>query len=457
MLARDAKRAIVVFPDEATLGELRRRLEEYAGLVPDGHQYANLAAIDGITELTGADRIGPRLQANPLSQDETAALDIELWHSGKRSECWKWIDEIRDFLSDRSLALTDWWIGRNICLLRGHVNQEALKVLLNIDYVKEIDRRAKPTFEMLDVVRPSVLDLEIESELPENLVGVVVVDSGVMQQHPLLAPALGDAQVFPDHLGERIKGGADDGDQRTGGHGTAVAGLALYNDFGERLVTRIFSASARLFSARVTDDNNEYDEYSLLEHQLSEAIDYFLENYPSAKVINISLGDRRLVYSDGAYQFRFAATIDELAYQYRTHEVVFIVSAGNFVPDHLSDEEILLQYPTYLLDSQQSRLIDPATAALALTVGGLSYGSGRDLQGYIERDIKGLVAGEQGWPSPFTRTGWGVDGAIKPDVVDFAGDWRFERGRILGDMLPIPEYPPPLNILHHHKGGYFVL
>jgi hypothetical protein len=80
MLARDAKRAIVVFPDEATLGELRRRLEEYAGLVPDGHQYANLAAIDGITELTAADRIGPRLRAHPLLQDETAALDIELWH-----------------------------------------------------------------------------------------------------------------------------------------------------------------------------------------------------------------------------------------------------------------------------------------------------------------------------------------------------------------------------------------
>src|SRR5262249_56948612 len=44
MLARDTRRVIVVFPDEATLNELRRRLSEYA----NAEKYTNLAAIDAI-------------------------------------------------------------------------------------------------------------------------------------------------------------------------------------------------------------------------------------------------------------------------------------------------------------------------------------------------------------------------------------------------------------------------
>jgi subtilisin family serine protease len=198
------------------------------------------------------------------------------------------------------------------------------------------------------------------------------------------------------------------------------------------MASRVFRASARLFSARVTDDNNEYDENELIEHQLEEAIEYFLNNYPSLKVINISLGDRKLIYSDGDYQFRFAAAIDDLAYRYRDREVVFVVSAGNRFPNHISAEEAVENYPSYLL-SNEARIIDPATSAIALTVGGLSYGAGRDLQHLHERGIERLVAGERGWPSPFTRTGFGVDGAIKPEVVDFAGDIRFERGRLIAE------------------------
>jgi Subtilase family len=64
-------------------------------------------------------------------------------------------------------------------------------------------------------------------------------------------------------------------------------------------------------------------------------------------------------------------------------------------------------------------------------VGGLSYGSGKSRSTAYERDVSLLIADEIGFPSPFTCTGFGVDGAIKPDLVDYAGDWRFERGRIV--------------------------
>lgn len=433
ILARDPRRAIVVFPDQSTLEELRRRLREYAGLVPDARDYGYLATIEAITELSPADRTGPRLRANPLQQGTTAPLDIEIWHSGSREECLQRLQELREYLGGHDLRLTDSYIGEGLFLVRAQLNSTVLEDLLHTDYVKEIDRRPKPTFEMGAVVRQELSHLslpEAENAALETLVGVVVVDSGVMQGHPALGPVIGDAQVFPDRMRNRVSGGAEDGDARNGGHGTAVAGIAVYSDVGLCIEERSFVPHARLFSARVTDDNNEYDEEELLEHQLEEAVRYFLENYSQVKVINVSLGDDRLVYSDNHYQFRFAAMVDELAYRYRDRDILFIVSAGNFLPRHLSDEEVLQQYPEYLMDMEESRVIDPATSALALTVGGLSYGVGDALSTTADSSVGRLIAGERGWPSPFTRTGWGVDGSVKPDVVDFAGDMRFERGRI---------------------------
>src|SRR5215475_7903064 len=344
LLARDASRVIVVFPDEATFNELRRRLSEYA----NEEKYTNLAAIDAIQELSSEDRIGRRLRENPLAADETASLDIEFWHPGAREECQKQIVEIRSYLEGQGLRVTDQWIGESLCLIRARVNHDALRQLLEIDYVKEIDRRSSPAFEMLDLVRAELPDYKIEEVAQDDLVGVLIIDSGVAGLHPLIRPALGDAQVFPDRLREKIMGGAEDGDDKTGGHGTAVAGIAVYGDVGDCVANRTFRPLVNLFSARVTDSNNEYDEDELIEHQLDEAVEYFLEHYPSVKVINISLGDDRLVYSDGGYQFRLAAAIDEIAWKHRDREIVFVISAGNFFPEHLSDEDAKQNYPDYL-------------------------------------------------------------------------------------------------------------
>jgi hypothetical protein len=428
LLAKKPRGAIVVFPNDAALQEMRQRLAEYAGQVEQGHEYAYLASIDTITELTPEDRLGARLKEIPLQPGEALALDIELWHSGDRAECLRQIQEIRQLLQQYDLRLTDSWVGETISLARARVTATVLPELLAVDYIKEIERRAAPTFEMLDVARIDLGALEPLQPPADDLVGVLVVDSGVMQGHPLLGPVLGDAQVYTRH-GGGIVGGAEDVDAATGGHGTAVAGVAVFNDVGDCLGRREFLAKARVFSARVTDEHNEYDEEELLEHQLLAALTYFLTTYDTVKVVNISLGDSNLVYSDGSYQFRFAAAIDELAYLYRDYEVVFVVSSGNFSPDGTA-EEIRERYPSYLLEEEDARLVDPATAALAITVGGISYGGGRPINYPGEDDIEQLIGGERGWPSPFTRAGWGVGGMIKPEVVDFAGAWRFERGRI---------------------------
>lgn len=338
VLAMDARKAIVVFPDQRTLDDLKRHLREYSGLEP-GHIYAFLSSIDEISEIPPEEKIGRRLRAAPLDEDEVVALDIELWHPGNRNECHRIVSELTEHLAHSGMAVTDSYVGESVCLVRARLNGVVLDEVLGseyLDYIREVDRRPTPTFEMLEVNRLGIEEIDIAEAIPTDAVGIVMVDSGIMQLHPLIGPALGDAQVFPDSLSQRIRGGPEDGDERTHGHGTAVGGIAIYGDVGECIASRAFNPSARLFSARVTDDQNQYDENELIEHQLEEAITYFLDNYPQAKVINISLGDSALVYSDQAYQFRLAATVDELAYRFRDREILFVVSSGNYSPEGLT-------------------------------------------------------------------------------------------------------------------------
>jgi hypothetical protein len=157
---------------------------------------------------------------------------------------------------------------------------------------------------------------------------------------------------------------------------------------------------------------------------LEQAFTYFLDNYPQARIVNISLGDESKVYADG-YQTRFAAAIDDLAYRFAGRGILIVVSSGNFNANaHLPNEQIRERYPGYLLEPV-ARLIDPATAALAVTVGGISIGPIEDR--HWNTDVRIPIAGEAGFPSPFTRSGKGIDGGIKPDVVEAAGDWVLDR------------------------------
>ena len=428
LLERTPERAIVVFPDEPAVSELQHRLRQHAGM-EDGSKYTYLASIEEIATLEAADRLGSNLQSNPLEKEELALLDLSLWHPGDQELAHQWIDEIIEFINKQGGKCTDKWVGKDLCLLRIHVDAHTVTKLLEQDVVRTLERRPRPAFDMRELVQLGRMEIKIEGEPDEDAVGIVVIDSGVMQGHPLIAPALGDAQKIPDTL----QGGAEDVDTQLG-HGTAVAGIALYYDIGDSIKARLFRPKLRLFSARVMNEHCEYDEHMLIEHQLAEAVRYFVQNYPTIRVFNISLGNRDQVYTDGTRQFRLAATIDEIAYQYREQNILFVVSAGNYDATSSSNrtgEQVLQQYPVYLLHDKQARIIDPATSTIAITVGGLSYGGAYDIQQYMQTDTDNFIANTRDYPASLTRTGWGFRGSIKPEFVDYSGDQLFQRGRVI--------------------------
>jgi hypothetical protein len=418
ILAFEPDKTIVVFSSDLELKEFRRRLENYSQIT-EGPEYSYLGAIDELVPLEREDRIGRLLELKPVQPDELAALDLELWHTGDRKEMkasLEHIAETLEFFSDTvPMRMSDNYVGEYLCIARIKVTYEVLEFLLELETVKEIDRPPQPAFERTaDYNLPLSSFPEVISP-PEENCGILVIDSGVQSGHPLIAPVLGEADVLPDPGQQLIKGGAED----VNGHGTSVAGIAIYGDVENCIKKLSFDPTVWLFSARVTDENCQYYEDLLLETQLDRAIEAFVDNYPNCKVINISLGDYEKYYIDGMKQFRLAAKIDEIAYQYQHKNIIFVISAGNSYHEELEYEQLRTEYPNYLLN-KNARIIDPATSAIALTVGSLSYGRGSMTEPTDVR--RQAIAKLRGHPSPFTRTGFGVDGMIKPDVVDFGGD-----------------------------------
>ena len=124
--------------------------------------------------------------------------------------------------------------------------------------------------------------------------------------------------------------------------------------------------------------------------------------------------------------------------------MLFVISAGNFngsedppVPRKSWRDE----YPEYLL-SDESVIIDPAPALNVLTVGSLAkHNATLDEQRYPE--ISQLSPASENQPSPFTRHGPSVKGALKPELMAVGGNLacplRYENEQWRNDMRGLGE------------------
>jgi hypothetical protein len=439
---------IVAFASDNDLTEFRRKLREYAGRGEGVFQYKLLGHISALEALQPEDRVGRRLAAEPLEDGETARLDVELMHPGSKEVCREDLARLARMLHEGGGRLTDSYVGAALCLARCQATAALLEALLQEDCILRVDRVPKPAFETALLSSARIQDLGSIPSPGPGTPGVLVVDSGVMGGHPALHPALGEAADF---VGGPASGDGSD----VHGHGTSVAGIAVYGDVGECIVAGRFAPAVTLFSARVLGQDNEYARDKLLETQLRDAVLHFVDHYPQCHVVNLSFGDTRLDCKPNEKQFRLAALVDELAYDLRDRDVLFVISAGNYNAGTIT-EETVTGYPGYLLRAPEATVIDPATAALAVTVGSLATGGPPSR---FPNDVRSGVAARRGYPSPFTRLGPGVNGMVKPEVVHWGGDLLFDprsgSGHDPGLGIPTTchEFAPPDGRLFHAESG----
>jgi len=395
--------------EDENLEEVKRRLEEYG----EKERYKQFDAIESFQPIPKEEKIGEQLKEKPLEDEEEAYLDIEVWRM-EDDRLQKFLKGFEELLRSNRGRITDKFITENLCLLRVKINKATFEEIIRLREICRIDRPPKPyiTFQILSL---PLEKFEIGESPPSNAAAIAILDSGILSNHPLLEKAVGDEIAVPLLSSDKIK---EEKPQDDVGHGTKVAGIALYGDIKKCIEERKFNPEMWILSAKVMYKNDmgeaEYNPEELLEHQLERAVRYFVENYPNCKVLNISLGDKYKKMFGNKRQFPLATLIDELA---KELDIIFVISAGNLNPEGNGYPN---RYPNYLIEeTPKVKIIDPASSAYAITVGAVSQEFGPS-----DRRPEGLLfsPAKENYPSPFTCVGLGYKGMIKPELVEEGGN-----------------------------------
>ena len=169
-------------------------------------------------------------------------------------------------------------------------------------------------------------------------------------------------------------------------HGTFVAGIILY---GDELEYRnwVGSGAYRLLDATVFPRPGIYID----EDELVDNIQNAIRNFPDVKIWNLSLGSKIECYNQEFSDFGKALDAAQDLY-----DVLISKSAGNC-------DNFTRQKP-------KRRITNSADSVRALVVASMAHTQG-------EYDFA-----QEGYPSPFSRTGFAANNLVKPDISHFGGN-----------------------------------
>lgn len=246
---------VLAFATAAQLEEFEARLSRLAtgGEVT----YENLLyALQDFDRWTPRDRTGFALKRHGLPDSESFSIDAELWPLGLQSDATRQREAFEGWVGENGGEVLDSVRQPYLTVYRIRCGRRTADLLLNHRDVRTVDLPPRIGLER-SLVFQDVQELPDVPAPPADAPGVVVLDTGLVTGHPLLAPAVGDSQSFLD--------GATPADEH--GHGTFVSGIALYDDVAELQRGRSFVPQLRLFSGRVLDESNEGDP-RLIENQV---------------------------------------------------------------------------------------------------------------------------------------------------------------------------------------------
>lgn len=380
----------------------------------------DLARIHDIQPGQPKDRLSDELYADyeKLVKQERIICEIELLSLERGPK--KQRAEIRDTLQALSNAFSR---GVHGTLYEHEERQGCCRAVISVTgamfqkLVEELNwqRRIswfepKPRFETIHTIWDN---FQFSSLVPiaapdETAPAICIIDSGVSPGNPFLAPVVRD-----DLLHSFLKHEPENCYDETG-HGSAVASLAAYNALNVA-AEAVNIPKAWIASARILGKDNRLEDERLFSKLIEEAVLHFVAR--GVRIFNLSIGDRAKRWNQDTKRTQprnswVARTIDRLCYE---NDIVFVTAAGNLTIDEVQGfTSNSKPYPNYLLD-ESCRILDPAQAALALTVGSIAPGT------RIANSVDTAIA-EDSSPSPFTRTGPGIKRETKPELVDFGGN-----------------------------------
>lgn len=404
-----------VFVPDGKLDIFERMIQEYLAEKKDKRGYArdHKALINTIQEIRAA-------AFDELWTDDDSVLpksdDEAIWW-----EIWLPVGDTRETTTGRFRAVAEkielqvstdqlQFPERTVLLMKGTKEQVKRSVLL-LNSIAEI-RRAKETAEFFHSLTPVeqrewVNDLVKRTQFAgDNAPHVCLLDTGVNNGHPLLAPALDSKDL---HTVEPVWDPADED-----GHGTELAGIALLGDLITPLVaTETITLRHRLESVKLlrADGDNQGRHHGNLTTEAVARPETANPDRPRVFSMAVTAKDGR----DRGRPSAWSAAVDALVCDYLGEGLrpkLIVLAGGN-----VQDNSAWTQYPT---SNATDSIHDPGQSWNALTVGAFT-----DKATITEADAVGLQpVAPSGGLSPFstTSTTWEKNWPLKPDVVMEGGN-----------------------------------
>lgn len=340
------------------------------------------------------------------------------------------IDILRAAANDFGYEITSnqlTFVDRTVVLVWGTREQLARSVEV-LGLVAEL-RKGRTTADFFSS-RSTADQHEVADELmqrlkapPENSPVVGLLDTGVNHAHPLLAPVMSDSDV------ETLKPAWGKHDTWHHGHGTQMAGLAIYGD-----LTDVLSAGGEVQLTHGVQSLkliHEPDPHrpALFGTVTIEGISRLELEVVRTKVYCLAI--TALAYDRGRPS-SWSAAIDNLACGLNDARRLILISAGNTGIEDRSD------YPAH---NESASIHDPAQSWNALTVGGYTtraFINQGTSPGWTPLAAHGDLA-----PASTTSMVWprSAKWPYKPDIVMEAGNMGSPPGG--GD----PDFLPELQVL----------
>lgn len=371
--------------------------------------------LDDIEPYGPEDRRGHGIPEDLSELDDQTVVDVIAWPSQGQTEAERRLGEIRSLIESLGGEEFAADARHQFTILRGRLTRRAIEGMLTLSVVERVATPPTPFLEPSDWMERRLEDLEVAVDISSEPIGVL--DDGVASGHPLLSELVASERLVPE--------GRDW--QPIGGHGTQVAGLAAFGDFEVPLRDgHLLSGRGPIHCARVLEPMPGLAGATrfppeLPVHRVIEEAIRSLHGEEGVRVFNLSIGAED-AYS-GPHVSLVTESLDALILELG---LVAVVAAGN-QPIHAalmemdSGGNVLTDYPQYTL-GDHARVSEPAPAALALTVGSLARSDAPQTPDGRTRVGDRAIA-RSNELSPFSRTGPGAYKGVKPDVVDFGGNW----------------------------------
>lgn len=422
VIHRDDKISATIFAPVGKLQAIERKIQDYIDEKKNknGAAIDNRSLIDAIESFRTAALVAlwsDEIQQFPIDSNEVIWWEVWLAVRGNRQAV------LNDFkllaiasemeVSQKILEFPE----RTVLLAKGSKEQFSQSSLL-LNNVAEL-RRAKETAAFFDELPPEeqpewstdLLDRLVPHNPSQETPYVCILDTGVNSSHPLLAQFNNSCDQFSRNAGWTV---SDDH-----GHGTGMAGLAVWGDLTDPLASsEITEINHRLESVKVLRyaNDNEGEHLGIV---TSEGVSLpEIQNPDRTRVycMALSVDDTR----DRGRPSAWSAAIDSLAVDYLGENLtprLFTICTGN-AGESLND---MIAYPGYSLLQD---IADPGQSWNALTIGAYT-----EKTTIVEPDhVDYIPVAPTGGISPYSRTSatWTHTSPLKPEIV-------FEGGNAASD------------------------